>query len=395
MKRFVLPGIALLAAAVALSIHLVTAGGTAARSGLAVVRHTATLPRGRLVRGRTVSGVGKSPVVLPVAASAPLVGNLGPVAAPSRDGRYLAYNTWRWLKAVDWQRSFSDQGIATGDPLGQPQLRVLDLRNGAGSALDPGSFSVAWRADGAIAYARGDPPDYRANTPYAADVVVRRAVAAGAVMWSTAPGAYLVEGWAGRRLVVRTAAAGGRGALAVFDGPGSMRPLADGADLIAISPDGRELLVAESAAESAAPAVRLVSVADGAEDGRLALTEIVDPVTKTALSDVAGVGSWQGDRAVAATSSGLVVFHVAGGHLAVEQVLHVDAASRPGGGFYEPRFGDAGGHTVVAWADLPATGGRESAQFTCDRYALTCSESEAVPSALAPRPVYDPSGGDQ
>jgi hypothetical protein len=395
MKRIVLLGPALVAVAIALSIHLVTAGGSAARSGRVVVRHTDAVPVGSLVRGRVLSGFGRSNVALPLAASAPLVGNLGPVAAPSRDRRYIAYNTWRWTQPIDWQRSLDEQGIASGDPLGRPQLHLLDLRDGADTQFDPGSFSVAWRADGAIAYARGTPPDYRANTPFAADVVVRRAVEAAPTVWSATPGQYLVEGWAGRRLIVRAAAATGRGALVAFDAPGSERPLATDADLIAISPNGDEILVAESAADAAAPAVRLVSVADGTEEARTALAEIVDPVTRTPVSDVVGLGNWQGDRVVAASSSGLVVFRVSGRRLSVEQVLHVDTASRPGGGFYEPRFGDPDARTIVGWADLPATGGRESAQFTCDRYALTCTETAAVPSTRAPRPVYDPSGGNR
>lgn len=395
MKRIVSLGSALLALAIALSIHLVTAGGTAARSGRLAVRHTDTSPHGRLLRGRFLSGLGRSRVTLPRAASAPLVGNLGPVAAPSPDGRSLAYNTWQWAKPIDWQRSLDEQGITTGDSLGRPELHLFDLRDGTDTALEPGTFSVAWRRDGTIGYARANPPDYRANTSFVADIVVRRGIGGAPTVWSEVPGNYLVEGWAGRHLVVRAAAAGGRGGLEAFDGAGSERPLADDADLLSISPNGGDVLVAEGASEAAGPSVRLVSVADGAEEARVELAEIVDPVTRTPLTNVVGIGDWQGDRAVAATSSGLVVFRISGRHLSVEQVLHVDAATRPGGGFYEPRFGDADGHTVVAWADLPASGGRESAQFICDRYALTCSESAAVPSTRAPRPVYDPSGGDR
>jgi hypothetical protein len=123
------------------------------------------------------------------------------------------------------------------------------------------------------------------------------------------------------------------------------------------------------------------------------ICEIVDPVTKAPLDDVTGIGSWRGDDVVAASSAGLVVLRARDGHLSVEQVLHVDPAAKPGGGFYEPQFSDDG-RTIVTWADLPRTGGRESAQFVCDRYALTCDESAPVPSASAPRPVYDPSGGE-
>lgn len=395
MKRLVLLGASLLVLAIGLSIHLVTAGGSAARSGRVVVARVTTLPRGRLVRGRALSGFRRSNVVLPVAASAPLVGNLGPVAAPSRDRQHVAYNTWRWAKPIDWQRPLGAQGIDTGDPLGRPQLRVLDLLHGTDTALEPGSFSVAWRADGAIAYVRASPPDYRANTPFDVDVVVRARLEAAPAVWSKTAGPYLVEGWAGRSLVVRRAAPGGRGDLVAFDGAGTERLLAQDADLIAISPSGSEIVVSEGAAESLAPTVRLLAVRDGSEEARLDLTGIIDPVTRSPLTDVLGIGSWHGDRVVAASSSGLVVFRVSGGRISAEQVLHVDSASSPGGGFYEPRFADPNARTIVAWGDLPATGGTESAQFTCDRFALTCAESAAVPSTRAPRPVYDPSGGDR
>jgi hypothetical protein len=395
LKRIALLGSALLPAVIALSIHLVTAGGTAAHSGRVMTRSTSAAPRGRLVRGRALIGFTRESGVLALPAAAPLVGNLGPVAAPSRDRRYVAYNTWQWARPIDWQRSLEDQGISTGDPLGRPQLHVRDLRQAGDDALEPGSFSVAWRADGAIAYARGVTSDYRANTPFLADVVVRRHVGDEPVTWSVEPDRYLIEGWAGRRLIVRRFAPGENGELLVFDGPGPGRPLAADADLIAIDPNGSDVLVAEGAAHTSAPAIRLISAGDGTEEGRLELSAIVDPVTRAPVQDVVGIGSWRGDRVVAAASSGLVIFHVAGGRLSAEQVLHVDAATRPGGGFYEPQFAGDDERTIVTWADLPASGGRESAQFVCDRYALECRESAAVPSSRAPRPVYDPSGGDR
>src|SRR5919201_2710200 len=395
MKRIVLLGSALVAVAVALSIHLVTAGGTAAHSGRVVIHHTPGLSRGPIVRGRSLSGLARRGITLASAAAAPLVGNLGPVAAPSRAGRYLAYNTWKWARSIDWQRSLEEQGISTGDPLGRPQLRIRDLRTADETAFEPGSFSVAWRADGAIAYARGTIPDDRANTAFLADVVVRRDVDAEPVTWSVAPDRYLVEGWAGRRLIVRRQVSGETGELLVFDGPGAPRPLAHDADLIAIDPSGSDVIVVESAAHTLLPSVRLIAVADGREEALLDLAEIVDPTTRAPVEDVVGIGSCRGERVVAAASTGLVIFRVDGRHLSVEQVLHVDSATKPGGGFYEPQLTGDDEHTVVTWADIPASGGRESAQFVCDRYALRCDKSAPVPSSQAPRPVYDPSGGDR
>jgi len=395
MKRLVWFSSALVLVAVGLSIHLVTAGGTSARSGRAAVRVSRAAPTGAIVRARRLLGLTTGPATLDLPASAPLVGNLGPAAVPSRDGRYVAYNTWRWAKQIDWQQSLGSQGIRTGDPLGWPALRVRDLQTGADVALGAGSLSAAWRADGELAYAQGTTPDYLANTPYLRDVVVRRTPAAAPVVWSSAPDRYLVEGWAGNRLVVRRELPDGGADLVVFDGPRSMRPLASGAELLAIDPNGSDVLVAENLGTTPAPAVRLIAVADGHEEGRLPLAGIIDPTTKAAITSVAGPGDWRRDRAVISSSSGLVVLHVTGGALSIEQVMHVDSASKPGGVFYEPRFTDDSEHTIVAWADLPASSGRQSAQFVCDRFALSCTESAPVASQAAPRPVYDESGGDQ
>ena len=396
MRRlFLLGSVLALGAATGLSIHLVTAGGSSARSGRVTLKHTRGAPRGALVLGRKLLGVGAAPTMLAASASAPLVGNIGPVAAPSRDGRYIAYNTWRWTKTIDWQQSLSAQGIHAGDPLGTPTLRIRDVRKRVESALEEGSMSVAWRSDGAVAYVRGIDPSYRANKPYLREVVVRARIGAPPVVWSRSPEPYVVQGWAGRRLIVRRDVEGGSPDLLVFDAPRSARPLASHAELLAISPSGSDVLVAESLSDTPDPAIRLVSVTDGREEGRIRLSEIVDPVSGGRLSLVVGLGNWRHDRVVVPSSSGLLVLHVSGGTLSVDQVLHVDSATQPGGGFYEPRFTGDDEHTIVTWADLPASSGKQSAQFVCDRYALTCTQGAPLSSSAAPRPIFDESGGDQ
>ena len=85
MKRVILLGSALSLAALALSIHLLTAGGTTARSGRVTVLHTRAALAGPVVRARRLTGVGRS-ALLAAPASAPLVGNFGAVAVPSRSG---------------------------------------------------------------------------------------------------------------------------------------------------------------------------------------------------------------------------------------------------------------------------------------------------------------------
>jgi hypothetical protein len=396
MKRLVLVGSALtLGAATGLGIRLVTAGGAPPRSGRATVTRATRAAAGPVVRGRILVPAGAARRRLALPASAPLVGNLGPVAAPSPDGRSVAYNTWRWHRPIDWEQPLAAQGIATGDALGTPQLRVLDMADGTESALEPGSLSPAWRHDGALAYARGVHATYRANEPYLRVVVVRRTPGADPAVWLGQPDRYTVQAWAGHTLVVRRDVPGGNADILAVDGPGSARPLATQVDLLAVSPDGSEALVAENVAETTSPAVRLVQVRDGREIARMPIASIVDPAAAASISWVNGPGDWRGDHVVVSSSTGLVVLRIRSGSIALEQVIHVDSATRPNGAFYEPRFTDEGAHTIVTWADLPATGGRQSAQFVCDRYALTCDEGAAVPADAAPRPVYDESGGDR
>jgi hypothetical protein len=391
MKRLVLPGSALLVAATVLSIHLVTATGTSPRSGRVAVTHTRATPTGAIVGGRVVSGLGNGPAKLEVAATAPLAGSLVPVAVPSPDGAYLAYNTWHWTRSIDWYQSLSSQGIRTGDRLGTPVLRLRSRGGGKDVALEPGTFSAAWRQDGALAYVKGEQPDYRANTPFLRNVVVRSSPDAAPTVWSSSAGEYHVLGWAGRHLIVAQQFEGEAISLVAFDGQGSARPLAQNASLVAISPDGSSALVDEGPADTAAPALRLVSVADATELARVPFSTIVDPTTSTPVAWVTGPGDWFGDRVVASTSTGVVVLHIAGNRISVEQVLHVDSATRPNGRLWEPRFADDG-RTIITWTDLPES---KAAQIVCDRFALTCTQGPAVPAADAPRPVYDESGGNR
>jgi hypothetical protein len=393
MKRVVPLGVALALVAAALSIHLVTAGGMSARSGRVVVMPVHAVPRGDVVRGRTL-GAGGRTAVLDVAASAPLLGSLGAVAVPSRDGAEVAYNTWQWVKPIDWQRSLGSQGLHTGDVLGTPTLRIRDLRTGADRSLEPGTFSAAWRADGVLAYVRGATADYLANTPYLRNVVVRPSADGAPVVWSTEPERYVVIGWAKRELIVAEQSPGGGTDLIAFSGPRQTRPLAMNADFVAVSPDGNAILVTESYADSAVPALREISAADGTEIARVPLARVVDPVTNAPITWIDGPGHWLGDRVVMPSSSGLIVVRASGSSLGVEQVIHVDSATQPNGRLWEPRFQDASARTIVTWSDLGGAEGGRSAQLVCDRYALTCTRGAAVPFAQAPRAVFDESGGE-
>ena len=328
-------------------------------------------------------------------ASSPLVGGEGPVASASRDGHLVAYSTWAWTRDVDWTKTFAEQGIANGDALGTPTLRLHDTSAKTDTALEAGTFGGTWRSDGAIAYLRGDPAEYRADTTYLANVVVRASATAAPVLWTDEADRYRVFGWAGSRLVVIRGLEGGPPDVEVLDGPGRVRMLAAGAGMLGLSSDGSQALLSVGAPGDGHVMLSLRNVADSTETASLAVAALSDPVTGQPIAWVAGPASWLGDRVLLGTNSGLVVLRVTSSSIAIEQVLHVDMDHQTTGSIYEPRFVEDTGKTIVWWADLPGDGPAQAAQVVCDRLALTCTRAAAVAAARAPRPVYNLSGGTQ
>jgi hypothetical protein len=379
-----------LVAAAVLSIHLVAASGSAARSGRVRVFRGNVSPPGLEVRGDQLLAADGRSRALDVPASGGMLGSALPVGAVSPDGKTLAYNSFHWNRSVDRFKSYAEQGINTGDALAVPAIRLRDLASGRERPLEAGSMSVAWRADGALAYVRGEPPAYRANVPFTANVVVRSGD--GRVeAWTSSPDRYEVVGWAGSTLLVQREVAGDTPDLLAFERPGSSRTVAPSVLFLAISPDGSQALVTQTAADDPHPRIRLLRVADGAEVASMPISAAEDPVTHEPLLSVYGPADWEGSRAVMPSETGLLVLKIDGG-LRVDQVLHLDAAAKPDGSLFEPRFG--GDRTITAWAGLPETRPNvQAVQYACDRFALSCTRSAAVAPAAAPRPVYDLSRG--
>ena len=385
-------GAAVVVAAAVLFIHLVAASGSAARSGRVRVFRGNVSPPGLEVRGDALVAADGRSRRLDVPASGGMLGSALPVGAVSPDGKTLAYNSFHWNRSVDRFKSYAEQGIDTGDPLAVPTIRLRDLASGREHPLEAGSMSVAWRADGALAYVRGNPPAYRANLPFTTDVVVRSAD--GRVeAWTSSPDRYEVVGWAGRTLLVQREVAGDTPDLLALDGPGPARVVAASVLFLAISPDGTQALVAQTAADDPHPRIRLLRVADGSEVASMPISDARDPVSGEPLLSVYGPADWRADRAVLPSETGLLVLRIDDG-LRVEQVLRLDAATLPDGSVLEPRFADD--RRVVAWGGLPETRPNvQAVQYSCDRFALTCTRSAPVAPANAPRPVYDLSGGER
>lgn len=332
--------------------------------------------------GRTLVGVpGHDPVALAKAPVTPLAGWLTPVAVPSPDGRFVAYNAWRELREDDPALSWEDQGISAGDPLARPSIRLHDLETGSDRTLVDGGFSLAWRSDGAIAYFEGAEREYRAGVPYVGDVFVRGAVDGQARLWTPKTDRYVVAGWAGPTLLVYRVGAGEALDVLALDGPDRLRVLASNAGLVAVSPDGSSALV-EYGPETGPPRIELLSVSNGAKLASLDLTT-VDP----SVGVVGYSGDWQGDLIAAPSASGLALFRVAGRHIELARTMRAAV----GQGMAEPRF--VGASRVTGWTS--SSGG---AFVDCDRATGKCARAVPLPAARGVegfpawrRPVYNPS----
>jgi hypothetical protein len=381
-----LAGVAAVVVALPLALAL-RASGAQPHTGPVLVRAGASGPPARFVRGNGLYDAKgrRAPLAEPV--SGALMGPLAPVAVSAPGTSAVAYNSWEPLRQVDPRLSFSKQGIAAGDALGIPSLRVRDAA-GRDTLLERGAYSAAWRADGALAYFKAADARFRAGSPYVGDVYVRSGVHGRAVRWSAESARYVVYAWAGDRLLFYRVGEGEALELLVADGPGRVRPLAEGS-AVALSPDGTRIIVASPDSTS----VRLLDVATGREQAWLDVT-----TTSTPLRWVGYSGSWSGDEVVAPVSAGFAVFRVEPASLELEQVLSVDRSQFPAG-VQEPQFLDGDAHELVATADVPPKDGvgGETYFLDCDRVARTCDRADAAPATEWPRLVRNPSrpGGDR
>lgn len=123
-----------------------------------------------------------APVKLGGVVNAPFVATLSPVAGPHpANNRLLAYN------------SFLEE---------RPVLRVHDAARDKDSVVDEGTYSLAWRRDGALAYFKGLEPRVEDPAQYLGHVVVRASVESEPVRWMAKLGRYAGSAWAGERLIV-------------------------------------------------------------------------------------------------------------------------------------------------------------------------------------------------
>ncbi|MGB2952451.1 MAG: hypothetical protein WBB74_03530 [Gaiellaceae bacterium] len=377
-----LAAVALLAV-VAVGINALTASGGRPANGPLRVTRSSSQPPGAFVRANGVFDLGgRAHADLGARVSGALTGPLSPVAVSSPDGRYVAYSSWFAPREIDNSRSFSKQGIRPGDVLGTPALRLYDSRTGTDSMLEHGAYSVAWRADGTLAFVRGVSPRLRAGSDFLGEIVVRDSLRGPTKQWTSEPGRYVVYGWAGTRLVAYRIGQGEELELLVLNGPGQVRSLG-AADIVALSPDGTRVFVVARDRRH----LRVLRLADGSEAAQLDLSETNPPLEWAAYS-----GAWSNGRVVAPVSAGLAVFDVDAETIALEQVLSLDRDAYPAG-MQEPRFADDQGNEIVATVDLPPRGPEPAQTFflDCDRVARTCERGDSAPARDWLRLVGNPS----
>jgi hypothetical protein len=377
---------------------LVAAAGVLARTGHSSQK---TLVRTQIERLAVTRAVGAPPGLFVTAghvrgsraqalagkAYSPLSGWVSPVAVPTPDGRSLVYTTWRELRHDNPGLGWAKQGIKPGDALGTPSLRIHDLATGSDSVIDTGSYSAAVRSDGAIAYVRGIDPNYRAFADFAGSLVVRDSPSTAASVWSTTPDAYVAAAWAGNTLLAYRISEGERLDLLAFDGPGRERLLMPNGNLVAVSPDGRQVFVGN---DTNVPGfVSVLNVADGSTAATLDLSS-----TGTNVLWASYGGSWSGDSIAARTNAGIAIFRVSGGSIALEQLLQVDRSAFPNGAI-EPQFVGGTGRIVARGEGAPGliTGADEDSTATldCDLAAASCAAGAPEPGRDWLHPVYNPS----
>ncbi|MBW3576651.1 MAG: hypothetical protein KY462_02710 [Actinobacteria bacterium] len=123
-----------------------------------------------------------------------LSGSLSPAVLAEPGGDRIVYRAWDDARVLDPGRSLAEQGIHRDDPLGTPVLRLFDPSTGSDRVLVEGVDSAAWRADGALAYAQGVDPVFRAGRAWNAVVTVRPDLDGDAVVWSSQPGSVVLAG---------------------------------------------------------------------------------------------------------------------------------------------------------------------------------------------------------
>jgi hypothetical protein len=314
-----------------------------------------------------------------------------PFAVPSPDERLLLY------RATDPPGSFLR--------LATPVLRLHELETGRDRIFEYAAGTLAWRADGALAYAKGlrRRPRVFSGSPVG-HVYVRASIDAAPVRWTTTPARYTVLRWARDSLLVGAIAAGqatpakGEGVYAL-SAPGEARKLPIG-DVIALDPSG-ELAFGPIALEpvfAGSLTFRVVRVDDGEVLDELDLPAVIAPDAPYAAAHSMTGGSWADEFVVVSLASegleapdALVLLRFDGEELTPAHVFRLEPTSAAAAGFgreprdffHSPRFLDDEAKEIVVWAPVTEREGRRttiaSIFLHCHRVEKRCRRTDPLP----------------
>lgn len=336
-----LPSISYVAGAVVFTVFMAcgTPGGDNAAPEVSGGAPAAFVAGDRLLRPN------ESPMALAAPAVGGLMGWLSPVAVPSPDQRHILYMSWTDQRVVDNDRSFSDQGIQTGDALGRPSIRLLDTESGEDRVFEDGAYSAAWGPQG-VAFFKGSTGDYQANTRFVGDIFVKSPLGESPTQWTSGrPDSYVVIAWARESLLAYRVGEGEALDLLVFDAPGQMRMLAEDAALVALSPDGRNVVVNKRTRSGSFAEV--VDVSTGAEIAKLDLAA-------AGLQYLGYGGSWAGELIAAESAPGVAVLQFDGTDLSLDREIRIPPTQAPMGVNEVLLAEDAS--RIITWAPLPGQG---------------------------------------
>ena len=248
----------------------------------------------------------------------------GPQAAlPLPDGQRILYHFWKELTPFP-SYAPGDPEVAGGTHMSTPSIRLIDTTSGEDSVVVDGARSMAWRADGMFAYAKGVDPDYRLNVPYLQRLFVQEGLNGSPQVWTSDADVYQVLQWVKDSLFVWREPFAGDPELLAFTGPDQVRRvLTEGQFLLAVSPDGERVLATSGGGDpTQSPfVIHLVDWETGIEKDRLSFDGLIDSASGSPLSGM-HCAAWAGERIVVGVHPAHVaILSVKDDALSLERVL--------------------------------------------------------------------------
>jgi hypothetical protein len=263
--------------------------------------------------------------------------------------------------------------------MARPAVRVLDLASGSDALLADGAISPVVSGTGDVAFVKGDQGDYYANVQFTGTIQVQNLIDMQPTTLVGTSDNYRLVGWAGKFLLYYVLSEGERLDLFAVAAGATPVPLAGGAGVVAISPDGTSVLVQRLGTPDGD--IALLDVSSGALLQRGAGLTATDG---TPIGALKMNGDWLGDRVVAATVAfpGLAYLTVTAGGITVEGVRSFGSDQLPWG-LATPRFSGDGSSTTAFAKIPPAMDSRGQHPFA---EVVTCGALESACVFAVPDP---------